>query len=45
MERVTSPAGTTAAGLYALEPLMVEGAYEAVDAALERTNEMAEDKK
>jgi pyrroline-5-carboxylate reductase len=45
MERVTSPAGTTAAGLYALEPLMVEGAYEAVDAALERTYEMATDKK
>lgn len=42
MERVTSPGGTTAAGLYALEPLLVEGAYDAVDAALYRTAELAE---
>ena len=41
MERVTSPGGTTAAALYELEPLMVEGAYAAVDAALERTAELA----
>lgn len=41
MERVTSPGGTTAAGLYALEPLLVEGAYDAVDAALQRTVELA----
>ena len=42
MERVTSPGGTTAAGLYALEPLLLEGAYDAVDAALHRTAELAE---
>ena len=42
MERVTSPGGTTAAGLYALEPLLVEGSYDAVDAALRRTAELAE---
>ena len=42
MERVTSPGGTTAAGLYALEPLLTEGAYDAVDAALCRTAELAE---
>lgn len=41
MERVTSPGGTTAAGLYALEPKLVEGAYDAVDAALARTAELA----
>lgn len=41
MERVTSPGGTTAAGLYELEPLLVEGAYAAVDGALERTAELA----
>lgn len=41
MERVTSPAGTTAEGLYELEPLLMEGAYAAVDAALERTRELA----
>lgn len=41
MEKVTSPGGTTAEGLLALEPLLVEGAYEAVDAALERTRELA----
>ena len=42
MERVTSPGGTTAAALKELEPLLVEGVYEAVDAALERTAELAE---
>lgn len=41
LERVTSPGGTTAAGLYDLEPLLMEGAYSAVDAALERTAELA----
>lgn len=41
MEKVTSPGGTTAAGLYALEPLLVDGAYDAVDAALARTRELA----
>lgn len=42
MERVTSPGGTTAAGLYAMEPLVIDAAYDAVDAALERTAELAE---
>lgn len=41
MERVTSPGGTTAAALYELEPALVQGAYDAVDAALERTVELA----
>ena len=41
MERVTSPGGTTAAGLEALEPLLMEGAYAAVDGALARTRELA----
>ena len=41
MERVTSPGGTTAAALYELEPLLTQGAYDAVDAALERTAELA----
>jgi len=41
MERVTSPGGTTAAGLYELEPLLLEGAYAAVDGALVRTIELA----
>lgn len=41
MERVTSPGGTTAAGLYAMEPLMEAAAYDAVDAALARTAELA----
>lgn len=41
MERVTSPGGTTAAGLKELEPRVVEGAYAAVDAALARTAELA----
>ena len=41
MERVTSPGGTTAAGLYAMEPLVQEAAYDAVDEALMRTAELA----
>lgn len=41
MERVTSPGGTTAAALYELEPAITQGAYDAVDAALERTAELA----
>jgi pyrroline-5-carboxylate reductase len=41
MERVTSPGGTTAAALYELEPALTEGCYAAVDAALERTAELA----
>ena len=41
MERVTSPGGTTAAALYELEPALVEGGYDAVDAALARTAELA----
>ncbi len=41
MERVTSPGGTTAAALYELEPALMEGCYAAVDAALERTAELA----
>lgn len=42
MERVTSPGGTTAAGLYCMEPYVVEAAYAAADAALERTAELAQ---
>ena len=41
MEKVTSPGGTTAAGLYAMEPLVEEAAYAAVEAALVRTEELA----
>lgn len=41
MERVTSPGGTTACALEALEPLLFEGSFAAVDAALERTRELA----
>lgn len=41
MERVTSPGGTTAAALYELEPALCDGVYAAVDAALERTAELA----
>lgn len=44
MERVTSPGGTTAAALRELEPLLVEGSEEAVDAALARTRELAGDR-
>ena len=41
MERVTSPGGTTAAGLRELEPNLVFGVEEAVDAALARTEELS----
>ncbi len=41
MEKVTSPGGTTAAALYAMEPLLVDAVYDGVDAALERTRELA----
>ncbi len=41
LERVTSPGGTTAAGLYQMEPLVMDAAYAAVDAALARTQELA----
>lgn len=42
MERVTSPGGTTAAALEELEPCVMDGAYAAVAAALERTRELAQ---
>lgn len=42
MERVTSPGGTTAAALRAMEPAMTEAVLAAVDAALVRTRELAE---
>lgn len=41
MEKVTSPGGTTAAALYELEPALTKGVYDAVDAALERTKQLA----
>ncbi|MCH4084059.1 MAG: pyrroline-5-carboxylate reductase [Coriobacteriaceae bacterium] len=41
MEKVTSPGGTTAAGLRAMEPELVQSAYAATDAALARTRELA----
>lgn len=41
MERVTSPGGTTAAALRAMEPLLQEACYEAVDAAMDKTYELA----
>lgn len=41
MELVTSPGGTTAAGLRALEPELLEGSFAAVDAAMARTRELA----
>ena len=41
IERVTSPGGTTAAALRELEPFLMEGVDAAVDAALERTRELA----
>lgn len=41
MEKVTSPGGTTAAALYELEPAVTQGVYDAVNAALERTQELA----
>lgn len=41
MERVTSPGGTTAAGLRAMEPLLFEAIERGVDAALTRTADLA----
>lgn len=41
MEKVTSPGGTTAAALRAMEPGLVESVYAGVDAALARTAELA----
>lgn len=41
MERVTSPGGTTAAGLRVMEPVLVRGAADAADAAIARTRELA----
>lgn len=41
MERVTSPGGTTAAALREFEPLLSEGSYLSVDAALQKTAELA----
>lgn len=40
-EKVTSPGGTTACGLYELEPMLFEGSFAAVDAALARSAELA----
>lgn len=40
-EKVTSPGGTTAAGLYELEPALFDGSFAAVDAALARAAELA----
>lgn len=42
MEKVTSPGGTTAAGLQEMEELLFYAASDGVDAALERTRELAE---
>ena len=42
MEKVTSPGGTTAAALQAMEWPLFEATSDAVDAALERTRELAE---
>ena len=42
MEKVTSPGGTTAAGLMAMENYLFDAANDAIDAALERTRELAE---
>ncbi|SEH53677.1 pyrroline-5-carboxylate reductase [Olsenella sp. KH1P3] len=41
MEKVTSPGGTTAAGLRELEPALIGGVQGAIDAALRRTVELA----
>lgn len=41
MDKVTSPGGTTAAGLRALEPDLFLAVEDAVDAALRRTDELA----
>ena len=43
-EKVTSPGGTTAAGLFELEPRLFDGSFAAVDAALARAAELAQNK-
>lgn len=42
MERVTSPGGTTAAGLRTMEPILFDAIGLGVDAALERTQQLAD---
>ena len=42
MEKVTSPGGTTAVALDAMEPQLFAAVNDAVDAALKRTQELAE---
>jgi len=42
LDKVTSPGGTTAAGLQAMEGALFYAASDAVDAALQRTRELAE---
>lgn len=42
MEKVTSPGGTTAAGLRAMEQGLVQSVYAGADAALARTRELAQ---
>ena len=44
MERVTSPGGTTAAGLRAMEPSLMLAVEEGIDAALARTAELGQAK-
>ena len=41
MEKVTSPGGTTAAALRAMETQMFSAVSDAVDAGLDRTRELA----
>lgn len=41
MDTVTSPGGTTACALYAMESDVMNGAYNAIDAALKRTEELS----
>ncbi|MCH3968502.1 MAG: pyrroline-5-carboxylate reductase [Atopobiaceae bacterium] len=43
LEGVTSPGGTTAAALTKLEPAVMQASYDAIDAALARTRELAGD--
>lgn len=45
MERVTSPGGTTAAGLRAMEPSLMLAVEEGIDAALTRTSELGQARK
>lgn len=44
MESVATPGGTTAAALSKLDPAFTKGCYEAIDAALARTAELAKPK-